>query len=216
MRQQFEPVIIPGTYARLVPPANLMPCLPLVPGRRGVSAVPLRPVRRRRRRLLIAFTVLVLAACGSPFSDAQVGAGERLVPTDLYAVVVPEAAEQKGEARDRISMTWPGAGGRITATVDQEDVTVLRNAGDLTRRPTTVAGVEVERLDADLRRVTAAEPGDRIRYRVSVNRLPLPSANRPTEIELHLMAAASLSEADVQAFRDSAQRFLDRVQVRGR
>ncbi len=92
---------------------------------------------------------------------------------------------------------------------------MLSEAGDLTRIPTTVAGVQTERLEADLRRNTAAEPGDRIRYRVAVHRLPLPSAARPTEIEIELMASASLTEADVQTFRTTAQRFLDRVQVRG-
>ncbi len=159
--------------------------------------------------------MLVVAACGSPFSDEQVGNGERLVSNDLYAVVVPEAAEQAGDYPDLISLSWSAAGGKITAKVEQEDVTVLRNAGDLTRTRTAVAGVETERLDADLRRLTAGEPGDRIRYRVAVNRLPVPSASRPTEIELQLMTPAPPSEADVQAFREAAQRYLDRVQVRG-
>ncbi len=171
--------------------------------------------RRRCRPVVSATAVLLLAACGSPFSDTQVGDGEKLVSTDLYAVVVPEAAEQNGDAGDRISVAWPAAGGRVTATIEQVDATVLMDAGDVTRTRTTVAGVETERLDADLRRRTAAEPGDRIRYRVAVHRLPVPSADRPTEIELQLMAPASLSEAEVQAFRDASQRFLDRVQVRG-
>lgn len=144
------------------------------------------------------------------------GDGERLVSNDLYAVVVPEAAEQSGNAGDRISVAWSAAGGRVVATLEQVDVTVMGNAGDVTRTRTTVAGIETERVDADLRRLTAAEPGERVRYRVAVNRLPVPSSDRPTEIELQLMAPAALSEADVQAFRDAAQHFLDRVQIRGR
>lgn len=169
--------------------------------------------RLRCGRAFVVAAVLALTACGSSFSDAQVGDGERLVSNDLYAVVVPQAAEKTGDYDDQLSLSWSAAGGRITATVDQEDVTVLHDAGDLTRTPTTVAGVETERLDADLRQLTAAEPGDRIRYRVAVSRLPLPSKNRPTEIELQLMGPAPLSDADVQAFLDAATRFLNRVQV---
>ena len=174
---------------------------------------PLTHARRRCGGILITAAVLVLTACGSSFSDAKVGDGERLVSNRLYAVVVPEGAERLGDYEDQLSLAWSAAGGRITATVDQEDATVLSNAGDLTRTRTTVAGVETERLEADLRGVTALEPGDRIRYRVGVNRLPVPSDDRPTEIEIELKAPASISEADVQAFRDAAQRFWDRLQV---
>jgi hypothetical protein len=91
----------------------------------------------------------------------------------------------------------------------------MGNAGDVSRTRTTVAAIETERVDADLRQLTAAEPGERIRYRVAVNRLPVPSSDRPTEIELQLIAPAALSEADAQAFRDAARRFLDWVQIRG-
>jgi len=147
-----------------------MPCLLLAPGRRGAMTSSLRPPRRRCSRFLIAIAVLVLAGCGRPFSDAQVGDGERLVSNDLYAVVVPEAAEQSSNARDRISVAWSAAGGRVVATVEQVDVTAMGNAGDVTRTRTTVAGIETERVDADLRQITTAEPGERIRYRVAVNR----------------------------------------------
>lgn len=182
-------------------------------GARGATPSSRRPTPRLCR-VLGALTVLVLPACGSAFSDAHVGDGEQLVSNHLYAVVVPRAAEQSENSEDRISLAWSAAGGHVTATVEQEDVTVLHDAGTLTRTPVTVAGAQVERLDADLRRLTAAETGERIRYRVAVNRLPLPAADRPTRIELELTAPASLSEADVQAFRDAAQSFLDRVQVR--
>ena len=169
--------------------------------------------RRPGTRVLTASTVLLLAACGTSFSSAQVGGGERLVSNNLYAVVVPEAAQQDGDSEDRISVAWSTPEGRVTATVEQEDVTVLHDAGDLTRTQTTVAGVMTERLDADLRHVTAAEQGERIRYRVAVSRLPLPSSDRPTEIEVELVTSASVTEADVQAFRDAAGHFLDRVQI---
>lgn len=48
-----------------------------------------------------------------------------------------------------------------------------------------------------------------------VDRLERPSADRPTRIELELRAPPSLSEADVVAFHDAAQRFVGRVQIRG-
>ena len=69
---------------------------------------------------------------------------------DLYAVIVPAAAEQSS-TNDRISTSWPATGGRVTAAIEQPDATVLSNAVDITRTPMTVAGVQTERLGADLR-----------------------------------------------------------------
>lgn len=202
------------SYDHPVPTTDPMTRRLPVRGRTGAGTKPSRQRCHRGTGVLLGLAVLFAAGCGSPFSDAEVGNGEQLISTDLYAVIVPAAAEQNN-TNDRISTSWSAAGGRITASVEQEDASVLSEAGDLTRIPTTVAGVQTERLEADLRRNTAAEPGDRIRYRVAVHRLPLPSAARPTEIEIELMASASLTEADVQTFRTTAQRFLDRVQVRG-
>jgi len=77
----------------------------------ATAASPLQSVPHRHRSL-------ALAGCGRTFSDAQVTDGERLVSNDLYAVVVPEAAEQSSNSRDQISVAWSAAGGRVMATVE--------------------------------------------------------------------------------------------------
>ncbi len=170
-------------------------------------------MRHWHRSALATFGVLLLTGCGSSFSDDQVGSGEKLVSDDLYAIVVPDSAQELNNFDDLISVSWSAYGGTVTARVSQEDATVLSRSGTLTRTPTTVAGVSTERVDVDLRQSAADQPGDRIRYQVAVDRLPLPSESRPTDIEIELVTAAPPSEADVQAFRTAAQRLLDRLQV---
>lgn len=170
-------------------------------------------MRARHTLALAGGLLLALTACGSDFSDDAVEDGEKQLTNSTYAVVVPEDAEEVANTDRRIAVRWPAAGGEVSATVEQENAQVLGEAGQLTRSRATVAGADVERVDADLRALTANEPGERIRYRVGIASIPKPSAERPTTIELQLTAPESVTDQEVQEFRDAAQAYLDQVQI---
>lgn len=168
-----------------------------------------------KRLAQLACGLVSLAALQGCSDDSpSAGAGEEVLTNSVYQVTVPATRDSTQVLDSSMVLRWPVDGGQLEVQLAQENVEPLHYAGELTRTRQTVAGVDAERVESDLRKTTAGQTATSIiRYNISLPQIAKPSATRRTTVDFQLYAGPNVTDAQIDRFRTLADQFLDRLTI---